>query len=53
MTPSDSRPIPTRPLGATGVDVSILGLGGYHIGQMSNQREAIRIVHDAGVASLT
>ena len=44
--------IPQRPLGATGVMVSALGLGGHHIGQMENQREAIRVIHaaiDAGV----
>jgi uncharacterized protein len=44
--------VPTRPLGATGEDVSALGLGGYHIGEMENEREAIRLVHaaiDAGV----
>ena len=44
--------IPLRPLGATGEMVSALGLGGYHIGKMKNEREAIRIVHaaiDAGV----
>jgi len=44
--------IPLRPLGATGEMVSALGLGGYHIGKMKHEREAIRIVHaaiDAGV----
>ena len=47
--------VPTRPLGATGARVSALGLGGYHIGKMSNQRKAIRLVHaaiDAGVTFL-
>jgi predicted aldo/keto reductase-like oxidoreductase len=44
--------IPHRPLGATGVAVSALGLGGYHIAMASSEREGIRIVHaaiDAGV----
>jgi predicted aldo/keto reductase-like oxidoreductase len=44
--------IPQRPLGATGVLVSALGLGGYHIAMAGSQREGIRIVHaaiDAGV----
>jgi len=44
--------IPQRPLGATGVYVSALGLGGYHIAMASSEREGIRIVHaaiDAGV----
>jgi uncharacterized protein len=46
------KPVPTRPLGATGVDVSILGLGGYHLGKIASEREAVRLVHaaiDAGV----
>lgn len=47
-----SSDIPLRPLGATGVMVSALGLGGYHLGKIANEREAIRIAHaaiDAGV----
>src|SRR5918992_1643251 len=45
--------IPLRPLGATGAMVSALGLGGYHIGHMSSQREAIRLVHAAIDAGIT
>jgi aryl-alcohol dehydrogenase-like predicted oxidoreductase len=44
--------IPLRPLGATGVMVSAIGLGGYHIGKIKNEREAIRVTHatiDAGI----
>jgi uncharacterized protein len=44
--------IPQRPLGTTGVIVSALGLGGYHIAMARSEREGIRIVHaaiDAGV----
>jgi aryl-alcohol dehydrogenase-like predicted oxidoreductase len=44
--------IPTRPLGATGVMVSALGLGGHAIGKIGNRREAVRVIHaavDAGV----
>jgi aryl-alcohol dehydrogenase-like predicted oxidoreductase len=51
-TSRNTAHVPTRPLGATGVDVSALGLGGYHIGKIANEREAIRVVHaaiDAGV----
>jgi aryl-alcohol dehydrogenase-like predicted oxidoreductase len=47
-----ARAIPQRPLGATGVEVSALGLGGYHLGKIKARRTAIRIVHaavDAGV----
>lgn len=45
--------IPLRPLGATGAMVSALGLGGYHLGKMKNEREAIRIVHAAIDAGIT
>ena len=45
--------MPTRPLGATGDMVSILGLGGYHLGKIANEREAIRLVHTAIDAGLT
>ena len=40
------QPIPTRDLGSTGERVSILGLGGYHIGS-PEERVAIRIMHEA------
>jgi aryl-alcohol dehydrogenase-like predicted oxidoreductase len=45
--------IPTRFLGSTGVRVSALGLGGYHIGAMKSQREAIRVIHAAIDAGIT
>ena len=45
--------VPTRPLGATGEDVSALGLGGYHLGKITSQREAVRLVHTAVDAGLT
>ena len=44
--------IPRRPLGTSGVLVSALGLGGYHLVLAKSEREGIRIVHaaiDAGV----
>ena len=44
--------IPRRPLGTSGVLVSALGLGGYHLAMAKSEREGIRIVHaavDAGV----
>jgi aryl-alcohol dehydrogenase-like predicted oxidoreductase len=37
--------LPTRVLGRTGVRVSILGLGGWHIGAVKDDQEAIRIMH--------
>ena len=41
-----ARDIPYRPLGTTGVDVSIIGVGGYHIGDPSEQ-VGIRIIRTA------
>src|SRR5207249_1199566 len=38
--------IPTRPLGSTGEQVSIVGLGGYHLG-IPSLAESQRIVHAA------
>ncbi|MEI7686007.1 MAG: aldo/keto reductase [Planctomycetota bacterium] len=39
--------IPTRPLGRTGVNVSMICLGGWHIGSVQNRDEAVRIMHTA------
>ena len=39
--------IPTRVLGRTGARVSILGIGGWHVGAVKDENEAIRIVHAA------
>jgi aryl-alcohol dehydrogenase-like predicted oxidoreductase len=36
-----------RELGRTGVKVSLLGLGGYHIGLPKEEKEAVRIIHAA------
>jgi aryl-alcohol dehydrogenase-like predicted oxidoreductase len=44
--------LPRRPLGRTGVDVSAIGIGGYHLGLAASDDEAERIVHaalDAGI----
>jgi aryl-alcohol dehydrogenase-like predicted oxidoreductase len=38
--------VPSRPLGRTGVRVSIVGLGGYHLG-IPSEDEALRIIHTA------
>jgi aryl-alcohol dehydrogenase-like predicted oxidoreductase len=48
-----SRDTARRPLGRTGVEVCILGLGGYHLGVMKSQREAIRIVQEAVDGGIT
>ena len=52
---SRTHDIPTRPFGRTGEQVSIIGLGGFHIGLPSTDAEATRLVHaaiDAGITFL-
>jgi aryl-alcohol dehydrogenase-like predicted oxidoreductase len=39
--------MPRRSLGRTGVEVSCLGLGGYHLGDPKDEADAIRLVHSA------
>jgi aryl-alcohol dehydrogenase-like predicted oxidoreductase len=46
LDPADA-PLPRRPLGRTGAEVSILALGGSHLGRASSESEANRIVHEA------
>jgi predicted aldo/keto reductase-like oxidoreductase len=42
-----SKGLPTRPLGKTGEKVSMLCLGGWHIGDVKDKKEAIKIMHAA------
>ena len=55
MTDQDHRAgtIPQRPLGRTGIQVSALGLGGHHLGDLQTVEEAIRLVHEAVDAGIT
>src|SRR4051794_41559001 len=46
-------PIPRRKLGKTGVEVSIIGVGGSHLGETKDEPEAIRIVQEAVDAGVT
>jgi predicted aldo/keto reductase-like oxidoreductase len=39
--------IPRRSLGKTGEEVSILGVGGHHLGDFASLDEAARLVHEA------
>ena len=39
--------MPMRKLGRTGVEVSLVGLGGYHIGQAGDEQTAVRIIRAA------
>lgn len=45
--------IPQRPLGKTGVKVSVLCFGGAHLGRFDNDAEAIRVLHEAIDAGVT
>ena len=47
MSKQNSSGIPLRALGRTGVEVTAFGLGGYHIGAMKDDDEAVRLVHEA------
>jgi predicted aldo/keto reductase-like oxidoreductase len=52
MTHASTGQIPRRPLGSTGEEISLLGLGGAHIGGKPSEAEGIRIIQqaiDAGV----
>lgn len=44
---TQSGTIPMRDLGRSGEKVSMVGLGGYHVGMQSNEQESIRIIRSA------
>ena len=46
-TSASETGVPRRPLGKTGEKVSIVCLGGWHIGSVKDENEAIRIMHAA------
>jgi aryl-alcohol dehydrogenase-like predicted oxidoreductase len=51
-TRSSSSPVPRRPFGRHSDQISIIGLGGYHLGKVKTSAESVRIIHaalDAGV----
>jgi len=39
--------IPRRMLGRTGIPISVLGLGGHHLGDVKDVNEAMTLVHEA------
>lgn len=45
--PAFANAMPRRPLGKTGETVSLIGIGGYHLGLAESDREATRIVRSA------
>jgi aryl-alcohol dehydrogenase-like predicted oxidoreductase len=48
-----SETVPGRPLGKTGAKVSILGVGGFHLGSTKDQNEANQLVAQALDAGVT
>jgi aryl-alcohol dehydrogenase-like predicted oxidoreductase len=55
LSHQNSLGIPLRPLGKTGVEVTAIGFGGYHLGLVKDENEAIRLLHetiDAGISFL-
>src|SRR3989441_12306171 len=51
--PRGAGDIPRRVLGRTGVEVTAMGLGGYHLGLIKGARQAERIVREAVDAGIT
>ena len=47
QTSSSASGVPTRVLGRTGQRVSMICLGGWHIGIVKDEQEAIKIMHAA------
>jgi uncharacterized protein len=49
---ASDAPIPMRTMGRSGEKISIVGLGGYHLGKQADEQESIRIIRagmDAGI----
>ncbi|HEY8461374.1 MAG TPA: aldo/keto reductase, partial [Blastocatellia bacterium] len=42
-----------RPFGRTGVEVTAIGFGGYHLGLIKDDNEAIRLLHESIDAGIT
>lgn len=53
VTPPAPDQIPRRPFGRTGVEVSALGMGGFHVGAAGSQRAAVNLVQEAIDAGVT
>ncbi|BDG08537.1 aldo/keto reductase [Anaeromyxobacter paludicola] len=51
--PPAEGPIPRRPLGRTGESVTVLGLGGSHIGRQADPAESVRIIRGAVDGGIT
>jgi predicted aldo/keto reductase-like oxidoreductase len=49
----NTAPIPQRTLGKSGAKVSILGVGGHHLGDIKDLTDAVSLVHEALDAGIT
>jgi aryl-alcohol dehydrogenase-like predicted oxidoreductase len=47
LAQNNTSDVPKRPLGKTGLQTSILGMGGYHVGSAEDQKTAQRLVDEA------
>lgn len=50
---TNKETVPTRVLGRTGEKISMVGLGGYHVGMQSDEQESIRIIRTALDSGIT
>lgn len=53
MSKQNSAGISLRALGRTGVEVTAIGFGGYHLGILKDDAEAVRLVHETIDAGIT
>jgi uncharacterized protein len=53
MSNTGPEAIPRKPLGKTGEHVSIIGMGGFHLGTIGEQKDIDQIVHEAIDAGVT
>ena len=53
MSKQNSAGIPLRALGRTGVEVTAIGFGGYHLGLIKDDDEAVRLVQETIDAGIT
>jgi aryl-alcohol dehydrogenase-like predicted oxidoreductase len=53
LSHQNSLGIPLRPLGRTGVEVTAIGFGGYHLGLVKDENEAVRLLHESIDAGIT
>ncbi len=50
---ANTNTVPTRVLGHTGEKISMVGLGGYHVGMQPSEQESIRIIRTALDSGIT